>query len=71
MSQLIQNAKQSFTDANGNPLAGGSVAYYLPGTLTPATTYQDQALSTANPNPITLDANGECIAWGADSTSYR
>jgi hypothetical protein len=71
MSQLIQNAKQFFTDANGNPLAGGSVAYYQPGTLTPATTYQNQALTIANPNPITLDANGECIAWGADSTSYR
>ncbi len=24
-----------------------------------------------NPHPIILDANGECIAWGANSTSYR
>ena len=71
MSQLIQNAKQQYIDGNGNPLAGGRVAYYLPGTLTAATTWQDQAQTTPNPNPITLDANGECIAWGADSTSYR
>ena len=28
-------------------------------------------LSILNPNPITLDANGECIAWGPDATSYR
>ena len=34
MSQLIQNAKQRYVDANGNALAGGSVAYYVPGTLT-------------------------------------
>jgi hypothetical protein len=58
MSQLIQNAKQSFTDANGNPLAGGTVAHYLPGTLTPTNTWQDQGLTSLNPNPVTLDASG-------------
>lgn len=52
-------------------MAGGSVAHYQPGTLTPVDTYQDPALSIANPNPITLDANGEAIIWGKDSTSYR
>lgn len=39
--------------------------------MTAATTWQDQALTITNPNPITLDANGECIAWGANSTAYR
>ena len=71
MSGLIPNGKQRFFDANGNPLAGGSVAFYQPGTLTPVDTYANQALTTVNPNPITLDASGEMIAWGADSTSYR
>lgn len=71
MSYRIPNGKSQFFDANGNPLSGGSVAYYQPGTLTPVNTYQDQALTTINPNPITLDSAGECVAWGPDSTVYR
>lgn len=41
MSYRIPNGKSQFFDANGNPLAGGSIAYYQPGTLTAANTYQD------------------------------
>ena len=66
---LIPNAKQQYFDANGKPLAGGKVYYYIPYTTTLKNTYQDAALSILNTNPIILDAAGECIAWGAGA--YR
>ena len=71
MSQQLANGKQQFIDGNGNPLAGGSVAFYLPGTLTPTNTWQDPGLTTLNANPVILDANGMASIWGADSTQYR
>lgn len=58
MSLPLTNAKKQYQDQNGNPLAGGSVAYYIPSTLTPVNTYQDQALTIPNTNPVVLDANG-------------
>ena len=61
---LIPNAKQQFLDANGNPLAGGFVYYYIPGTTTFKNTYQNAALTILNSNPIILDSAGECIAYG-------
>ena len=54
----VPNGKQSF----GYPL--GTVAHYIPSTLTPKTTWADEAQMTANPTIITLDANGECTIWG-------
>jgi len=66
---LIPNAKQQFLDANGNPLAGGFVYYYIPSTTTFKNTYQNAALSILNTNPIILDSAGECIAYGVGS--YR
>lgn len=71
MSQQLANGKQQFIDGNGNPLAGGSVAFYLPGTLTPTNTWQDPALTTPNANPVVLDALGMASIWGADGTQYR
>jgi hypothetical protein len=67
--QLI-NGRQQFVDANGAPLAGGAVHVYLPGTTTPATTYQDPGLQTANTWPIVLDANGTASIWTPPGT-YR
>jgi hypothetical protein len=52
-----------FNNAAGAPLVGGSVAVYLAGTTTLATTYQDKDLTTENTNPVTLDANGSCLFW--------
>ena len=66
---ILPNGKQQFIDSNGNPLAGGKVYYYIPSTTTFKNTYQDDAGSTANTNPIILDANGQCIAYGTGS--YR
>jgi hypothetical protein len=64
---LIPNAKQQFLDANGNPLAGGFVYYYIPSTTTFKNTYQNAALTILNTNPIVLDSAGECIAYGVGS----
>lgn len=70
MSSLLPNAKQTFINpTTGLPLVGGSVFYYVPNTTTQKATYQDQAQTIPNANPITLDASGSCIAWG--SGSYR
>ncbi len=71
MSQQLANGKQQFIDGNGNPLAGGSVAFYLPGTLTPTNTWQDPGLTVLNANPVILDANGMASIWGTDGTLYR
>lgn len=67
---LLPNGKQQFLDANGNPLAGGNVGFYVPpGTLTPKTTWQDAARVTPNVNPVPLDSAGEALIYGTGS--YR
>jgi len=49
---------QQFFDNNGDPLSGGLLYFYESGTTTPKTTYSDSDLSTANTNPVVLDAAG-------------
>lgn len=67
MTALLPNAQQQFCDNNGQPLAGGLVYFYTPGTTTPKTTYQDQSLSVPNSNPVVLDAAGRATIWGNGS----
>lgn len=69
IATILPNGRKQWFDASGNPLAGGSVAYYVPGTTTLKTTWQDGAQATPNQNPITLDAAGSALVWG--SGSYR
>lgn len=47
-----------FFDNNGEPLNGGLVYTYEPGTTTPKASYQDAALTTPQANPIVLSAFG-------------
>lgn len=61
---VIPNGEATFLDANGEPLAGGSVTFYLPGTTTPKNTWQDSGQVTPNANPLTLDSAGRAIIWG-------
>lgn len=65
----LNEARCVFVDANGAPLVGGTVAFYEPGTLTPADTWQDYDKQILNSNPITLDALGSAPIWG--SGRYR
>lgn len=69
MATLLPNATQQFFDANGVPLASGTVYFYVPGTTTPKDTWQDSAGTVLNTNPITLNSSGEAIIYG--SGSYR
>jgi hypothetical protein len=68
---VLLNPRTKFTDASGTPIAGGSVTVYRAGTTTLAATYQDKALTTFNTNPITLDANGECLLWVDSAYTYK
>jgi hypothetical protein len=63
--------KFQFSNALGLPMSGGTLTSYLAGTTTPATTYQDQALTTANTNPISLDSRGECMLWLDSTKTYK
>lgn len=48
---------------------GGTVDFYIPNTTTRKDTWQDQALTILNTNPVVLDAAGRAVIWG--SGSYR
>ena len=69
MTNLLPLPELQFFSNDGVPLAGGSVATYIPNTTTPKTTWQDQNQVTANANPIVLDSAGRCIVFG--SGQYR
>lgn len=62
---LLPNGQQQFTDSNGQPLAGGSVYFYVPGTTTAKFTYQNPALTTPNTNPVVLNSAGRAVVWGS------
>lgn len=70
---LVPNAIQQFFDANGNPLSSGFVYFYVPGTTSPKTVWQDAGQTIPYSNPIQLNAAGEpntaAGIWGAGN--YR
>ena len=61
---LLPNGKQTFLDGNGEPLAGGSVYFYIPNTTTFKNTWQDPLEQTLNTNPVLLDSAGTAIVYG-------
>lgn len=66
---LLPPGKQQFLDANGDPLAAGSVYFYIPNTFTPKNTWQNSGQTTLNTNPVVLDSGGYAVIYG--SGSYR
>lgn len=56
---LCLGYKFTALDAAGAPLAAGLVYTYDPGTTTNKATYSDRSLSSANANPVVLDAAGQ------------
>ena len=66
-------AGAQFFDNNGSPLSGGLLYTYAAGTTTPATTYTSLAGSTANTNPIVLDAAGRVqgAIWLTTGIAYK
>ncbi len=51
----------------GDAAAGGFIHTYEVGTTTPRLTWQDEAESIPNANPVVLDADGSCLLYGAGS----
>jgi hypothetical protein len=56
---LLPWVKPQFFDAAGDPVASGKLYAFVAGTTTPQPTYSDVSLTTANANPIVLNAAGE------------
>lgn len=69
MATLLPPGEIQFIDGNGSPIAGGTVAFYIPNTLTPKDTYQDSGATILNTNPVVLDAAARAIIYG--SGAYR
>jgi hypothetical protein len=65
MAQVwIPPGVQYFRDFAGSPLSLGTIELYIPSTFTPKLSYQDEAGTITNTNPIQLDAAGSCMIWG-------
>lgn len=60
MSQmsLMPYFTQQFFDNNGEPLAGGKIYFYEPGTTTYKSIYSDSNGTVTLPNPVILDSAG-------------
>jgi len=62
--------KHQFSDGSGNPLAGALLFSYEAGTSTKLATYSDEGLTSANANPIVLDAAGRATIF-LSPASYK
>ena len=71
MALLFYEPRTQVLDGNGDPYAGARLHFYETGTSTPLDTYSDEALSTANPNPVAADANGRFGAIFLKPQSYK
>lgn len=69
MATILPTGETQFFDGNGDPLAAGTVTFYIPGTTTAKDTWQNSSQSILNTNPVTLDAAGRAIIYG--SGAYR
>ena len=71
MAGVIATIPKFQFSANGVPMVGDTLDTYIAGSTTPATTWQDSALTIANTNPISLDARGECVLWLDPAVVYK
>jgi hypothetical protein len=71
MAILTPTPKFSAITATGTPLVGGKLYSYAAGTSTPIATYTDSYGTTANSNPVILDARGEANVWLLDTAAYK
>lgn len=66
---ILPPAKTTFVDQNGKPLTLGKVEFYIPGTSTRKTTWQDADATIPNTNPVNLDSAGRALILG--NGAYR
>jgi hypothetical protein len=64
MVEYVNNGEQTFLDMNGDPLSGGFVYMYAPGTSNFSNTWVDPNASAFNTNPVVLDQAGRARIWG-------
>lgn len=64
MAALLPSPQLQFVDNDGAPYAAGRLYTYVANTSTLKTTWQDEAATIANSNPIVLDLRGACVCWG-------
>ena len=64
---------QQFFDNNGVPLSGGLLYTYVAGSSTPLSSFTSSTGSTANTNPIVLDAAGRTPnpVWLTYGSAYK
>lgn len=55
--------RQQVLNAQGNPVAGGQVFLYQPGTTTFITSYMDSGLVQPHTNPVRLSGSGRSNIW--------
>lgn len=63
MAEQILGPRDQVADANGNPVAGGTIDVFAAGTTTRVTTYSDSNLTQENTNPVTLNGSGRANIW--------
>lgn len=61
----VLNGELTFLDVNGDPLTGGNIFFYTPGTTSPKDTFNDHTLTVTNANPVILDQAGRATIWGS------
>lgn len=71
VSALLPEGRQQFLDANGAPLVGASVFFYVPNTTTLKNTYQDSGNVTLNTNPVILDDIGSAVIYGSGQYAMK
>lgn len=62
--------EQFFDNTTGAPLAGGLLYTFAAGSTTPIVTFKDSS-SSANTNPIQLDAHGRAVIYLTPGTAYK
>lgn len=64
-ASILQPGVTQFLSANGTPLVGGSVAFFVPNSTVPKNTWQDSSQTILNSNPVILNGAGEATIYGS------
>ncbi len=71
MAGRFSTPNEQFLDENGDPLAGGKLAFFVSGTSTPQDTFSDDALTVANTNPVILNSAGRAGDIFLSNADYK